>query len=54
VAPHRQKALRGMFDESAFPLADEIHATTLSLPVSTCHSEQDIRQVIDALNGFAI
>jgi len=52
VPPHRQKALFGMFDSKAYPLAEEIHATTLSLPISTCHSEEDIAQVIEAMNLF--
>jgi len=52
VPPHRQKALDGMFNADAYPLAEEIHATTLSLPISLCHSEQDILRVIDVLNRF--
>jgi dTDP-4-amino-4,6-dideoxygalactose transaminase len=52
VPPHRQKALQAMFDIDAYPLADEIHATTLSLPISVFHSEQDVMHVIDVLNRF--
>ncbi|GFE62137.1 DegT/DnrJ/EryC1/StrS aminotransferase family protein [Geobacter sp. AOG2] len=52
VPPHRQKALAGMFSEQAYPVADEIHATTLSLPISFCHTEDDIDQVINAANRF--
>jgi len=52
VPPHRQKALLGMFAGSAFPLAEEIHATTLSLPISVCHSEEDIGRVITVMNRF--
>jgi dTDP-4-amino-4,6-dideoxygalactose transaminase len=52
VPPHRQKALQGMFS-SSYPLAEEIHATTLSLPISTCHSEEDIARVIEVMNRFA-
>jgi len=40
-----------MFDGS-YPLAEEIHATTLTLPISTCHSEEDVSQVIDVMNRF--
>jgi dTDP-4-amino-4,6-dideoxygalactose transaminase len=54
VPPHRQKALQGMFDvRAAYPLADEIHETTLSLPVSACHSEEDVARVISVINRFA-
>lgn len=52
VPPHRQKALQGLFDGSAYPLSDEIHATTLSLPISLCHSEKDVMYVIDTLNRY--
>ncbi|OGR00355.1 MAG: aminotransferase [Deltaproteobacteria bacterium RIFOXYD12_FULL_55_16] len=52
VAPHRQKALHGMFEGKDYPLADQIHATTLSLPVSACHSEEDIVRVIEVMNRF--
>jgi dTDP-4-amino-4,6-dideoxygalactose transaminase len=52
VPPHRQKALQGMFGERDFPLADEIHATTLSLPVSFCHSDEDIAHVVAVMNRF--
>jgi dTDP-4-amino-4,6-dideoxygalactose transaminase len=51
VPPHRQKALQGMFNH-AYPLAEEIHATTLSLPISVCHSEEDISLVIEVINRF--
>jgi dTDP-4-amino-4,6-dideoxygalactose transaminase len=52
VPPHRQKALQGMFDINAYPLADEIHTTTLSLPISACHSEEDVARVISVMNRF--
>jgi dTDP-4-amino-4,6-dideoxygalactose transaminase len=52
VPPHRQKALHGIFAGKKYPLADEIHATTLSLPISTCHSDEDIAQVIEVMNRF--
>jgi dTDP-4-amino-4,6-dideoxygalactose transaminase len=52
VPPYRQKALQGMFDGSAYPLADAIHATTLSLPISLCHSEDDVNHVIETVNRF--
>ena len=52
VPPHRQEALRGLFEESSFPISDEIHATTLSLPISPGHSTKDVETVIRALNAF--
>lgn len=53
VPPHRQKALTGVPGiEKPFPIADEIHSTTLSIPCSFCHTETEIEQVIEALNNF--
>jgi len=52
VPPHRQKALEDMFTGMDFPVADEIHNTTLSIPCSFCHTEEEIMQVIDILNNY--
>lgn len=52
VPPHRQNALKGLLEGADFPISDQIHATTLSLPVSCCHSEADIERVIAVLNAF--
>ncbi len=52
VSPNHQKALEGLMKGQSFPISEEIHATTLSLPCSSCHTESDIAQVIDALNAF--
>ena len=51
VAPHKQKALVNL-NNLSFPLSEEIHATTLSLPCSFAHTESDIYTVIDVLNKF--
>jgi len=52
VPPHKQKAMNGMFDGRDYPVSDEIHATTLSLPISYGHDEKNIHGVIERLNGF--
>ncbi|MDQ2862794.1 MAG: DegT/DnrJ/EryC1/StrS family aminotransferase [Bacteroidota bacterium] len=51
VAPHKQKAMQGII-EGKYPISEEIHATTLSLPISYFHSEEDIFLVIEILNTF--
>lgn len=51
VPPHRQQAFRGQF-KLAFPITEEIHSTTLSLPISPIHTEEEVRQVIDVMNSF--
>lgn len=52
VPPHRQKAMQPLMQGQSFPIADEIHQTTLSLPCSYWHTEEQIYKVIDKLNAF--
>ncbi|MBN1397938.1 MAG: DegT/DnrJ/EryC1/StrS family aminotransferase [Bacteroidetes bacterium] len=52
VAPHKQKAMEGIIKGSPFPVSEEIHKTTLSLPISFFHTKQDIEKVIEAANKF--
>jgi dTDP-4-amino-4,6-dideoxygalactose transaminase len=51
VPPHKQKALSFMSGKN-FPLSEEIHSTTLSLPISSSHSENEILRVVEVLNNF--
>jgi dTDP-4-amino-4,6-dideoxygalactose transaminase len=50
IPPYRQKSLQSFFEGRDFPISDEIHATTLSLPMSTAHTIADVDAVVDALN----
>ena len=52
VAPNKQKAMIGIIDDQTTPIAEKIHQTTLSLPISFYHSEEDILRVIEAMNKF--
>ena len=52
VAPNKQVAMKGILDCFETPIAEEIHNTTLSLPISYFHTEQDIEQVCDVLRKF--
>ena len=53
VPPIKQKAMEGIFESTVVtPVADEIHDTTLSLPISYFHSEDEILRVIEVLNRF--
>ena len=52
VPPHKQMAYKTLFEGESFPLSDEIHATTLSLPISFIHTEEQILKVTEALNSF--
>lgn len=52
VTPVKQMAMKGIIDKQSTPIADEIHRTTLSLPISYFHSEVDIEKVVETLNKF--
>lgn len=52
VSPNHQKAMANIFEKEAFPISQEIHATTLSLPISYFHDENDIERVVDVMNRF--
>jgi dTDP-4-amino-4,6-dideoxygalactose transaminase len=51
LPPHHQKALAFM-NKLQFPVSEEIHATTLSLPVSVFHTPEDIIRVAGLINKF--
>lgn len=52
VAPNKQKAMIGILDKQQTPIAEEIHRTTLSLPISFYHTKQDVEKVIEVMNKF--
>ena len=52
VSPHKQKAIINFFKNEDYPISQEIHETTLSLPISYCHSVDDIYRVVEVLNKF--
>lgn len=51
VPPHHQQALKTRL-KGAYPISEAIHQTTLSLPVSYCHTPMQIARVIDVMNAF--
>jgi len=52
VAPVDQEAMRGILDGQETPIAQLIHATTLSLPISFYHTEADVVRVVEVMNNF--
>lgn len=52
VPPHKQKAMQE-YIKGDYPISEEIHRTTLSLPISYFHTKDDIMQVIEVMNGWA-
>lgn len=51
VPPHQQKAMKEIISGD-YPLSEEIHKTTLSLPISFYHKEDEILKVIDVMNDY--
>lgn len=52
VAPNKQKAMAGILDKEETPIAEEIHNTTLSLPISYFHTPEDIKYIVNVMNTF--
>lgn len=51
IPPHKQKAMQGILS-GEYPLSDEIHETTLSLPLSYYHTKENIKEVCHYINAF--
>lgn len=52
VAPNKQKAMMGILDKQQTPIAEEIHQTTLSLPISYFHTKDTVAKVVEVMNAF--
>jgi dTDP-4-amino-4,6-dideoxygalactose transaminase len=48
VAPNLQEGYRALLN-GHYPISEKIHLNTLSLPISTCHTEEDIYYVINCI-----
>ena len=51
IPPHKQMAMNGII-EGCFPISEEIHETTLSLPISYYHTEDDVCRIVEVMNKF--
>ena len=51
LPPHRQKSMQGII-EGRYPISEEIHNTTLSLPISYFHKKENILKICDIMNGW--
>lgn len=51
ISPNNQKSMEGHIEESC-PISEEIHATTLSLPISYFHTQKDILEVCKVMNQW--
>jgi dTDP-4-amino-4,6-dideoxygalactose transaminase len=52
VSPNKQKALQDILPNNSTPISEEIHRTTLSLPISYFHRPEDIETVCQKINLF--
>jgi dTDP-4-amino-4,6-dideoxygalactose transaminase len=52
IAPNKQTGYQHLFKRENYPLSEEIHATTLSLPIAYFHSVDDAKYVADSINKF--
>lgn len=51
IPPHEQPAMQGLV-RGAYPISEEIHKSTLSLPISYGHTQDDIHRVTEVMNNF--
>jgi dTDP-4-amino-4,6-dideoxygalactose transaminase len=51
IPPHRQEAMKTIL-VGDFPIADQLHQTELSLPISIGHSPEDVRRVCYTITRF--
>jgi dTDP-4-amino-4,6-dideoxygalactose transaminase len=52
LAPNKQKSMT-KFIEGDYPISEEIHNTTLSLPISYFHTKDDVVKICDILNKWS-
>lgn len=52
VAPHLQAGYKKYFKNKHYPISEEIHNSTLSLPISFIHKEEEIIKVCETINIF--
>lgn len=52
VSPNQQEGYRHLFLDVKIPISEEIHATTISLPISYANTEDEIVYVVETVNTF--
>lgn len=51
IPPHKQKSMGGIIDGD-YPISEEIHESTLSLPISFSHTKDEVLRVIEIMNEW--
>ncbi len=52
VSPNQQEGYLSYFNKMEYPISEEIHATTLSLPISYANTEFEIKYIANTINRF--
>jgi len=52
VSPNNQVAYRKILGLKKYPLSEEIHSTTLSLPIARFHTAEEVEYITGCLNQF--
>lgn len=52
VSPNNQEGYQEYFRDLKLPISEEIHRTTLSLPISYATKEEEVKRVINKINSF--
>lgn len=52
VAPYEQPCYRQMFADYSYPIASQLAREVVSLPVSSCTSLRDAREISEIINGY--
>jgi dTDP-4-amino-4,6-dideoxygalactose transaminase len=52
VVPNKQEGYQKYFSNMVFPISEEIHKTTLSLPISYSTNQKEVEQIIEKINHF--
>ena len=52
IAPNHQEAMKDAIGHENYPISELIHQTTLSLPISYFHTENEVKQVVEIMNKF--
>jgi dTDP-4-amino-4,6-dideoxygalactose transaminase len=53
LAPNKQKSMKE-FISGEYPISQEIHKTTLSLPISYCHTKDEVLYICDIMNKWML
>jgi dTDP-4-amino-4,6-dideoxygalactose transaminase len=51
IPPHKQQAMKA-YNSLSFPITEKIHDEVLSLPISPVLTDNEVDEIINAINQF--